>query len=61
MASHEENNVYRGRTQGASSPLKMDDDCDGWNMLSPGNGTIRSCGPVGVGVSLWVEVFRPSS
>jgi hypothetical protein len=26
--------------------------CDGLYMLSPGSGTIRKCGPVGVGVSL---------
>jgi hypothetical protein len=35
--------------------------CDGLYVLSPGNGTIRSCGPVGVGVSLWVWALRPSS
>ena len=23
-------------------------------MLGPGSGTIRRCGPVGIGVSLWV-------
>ena len=27
---------------------------DGLYMLSPGNGTIRKYGPVGVGVLLWV-------
>jgi hypothetical protein len=26
--------------------------CDGLYMLGPGSGTIRRCGPVGVGVSL---------
>ena len=30
-------------------------------MLSPRSGTTRRCGPVGVGVSLWVWVIRPSS
>jgi hypothetical protein len=28
--------------------------CDGLNILSPGSGTIRRYGPVGVGVSLWL-------
>ena len=28
--------------------------CDGLYMLGPGSGTIRGCGPVGVGVSLWL-------
>jgi hypothetical protein len=32
-------------------------ECDGLYMLSPGT-TIR-CGPVGIGVSLWVWVLRP--
>ena len=27
-------------------------DCDGLNMLVPGNGTIRCCDLVGVGVAL---------
>jgi hypothetical protein len=31
------------------------------NMLDPGSGTIRRCGPVGVGVSLWVWALKPSS
>ena len=35
--------------------------CDGLYMLGPGSGTIRRCGPVGVGVSLWVWAIRPSS
>jgi hypothetical protein len=30
-------------------------------MVGPGNGTIRRCGPVGVGVSLWAWTSRPSS
>ena len=30
--------------------------CDGLYMLGPGNGTIRRCDLVGVGVSLWVWV-----
>jgi hypothetical protein len=30
-------------------------------MLSPGSSTIRKYGPVGVGVSLWVWAFRPTS
>jgi hypothetical protein len=34
---------------------------DSLYMLCPGNGTIRGCGPVGVGVSLWVWALRPSS
>jgi hypothetical protein len=34
--------------------------CDGLYMLSLGSGTIRRCGPVGVGVSLWVWDIRPS-
>jgi hypothetical protein len=33
----------------------------GMYMLSPGSGTIRSCGPFGVDVSVWVWVIRPSS
>jgi hypothetical protein len=35
--------------------------CDGLYMLGPGNGTIKRCGSVGVGVSLWVQALRPSS
>ena len=27
-------------------------ECDGLYMLAPGSGTIRGCGPVGVGVAL---------
>ena len=27
-------------------------ECDGLYMLGPGSGTIRRCGPVGVGVAL---------
>jgi hypothetical protein len=34
--------------------------CDGLYMLGPGSGTIRKCGPVEEGVSLWVEALRPS-
>ena len=30
--------------------------CDGLNMLGPGNGTIRRCDLVGVGVALLEEV-----
>ena len=30
-------------------------------MLGPGSGTIRRCGPVGVGVALWVWALRFSS
>jgi hypothetical protein len=30
--------------------------CDGLYMLGSGRGTIRKCGLVGVGVSLWVCV-----
>jgi hypothetical protein len=36
-------------------------ECDSLHMLSPGSGTIRSCGVVRVGVSLWAWVIRPSS
>ena len=35
--------------------------CGGLNMLGPGNGTIRRCGLVGVGVSLWGWALRPFS
>jgi hypothetical protein len=35
--------------------------CDGLYMLDPGSGTIRMCGPVGVGMSLWVWALRPPS
>jgi hypothetical protein len=35
--------------------------CYGLYMLSPGSGTIKRCGPVGVGVSLWAWALRPSS
>ena len=38
-----------------------EDICDGLYMLGPESGTIRKCGPVGFGVSLWVWVLRPSS
>jgi hypothetical protein len=33
--------------------------CDGLCMLEPGSGSIRRCGPVGVGVSLWVWSSEP--
>jgi len=33
---------------------------DGLSMLGPGSGTIRRCGLVGVGVSLWAWALRPS-
>ena len=36
-------------------------ECDGLYMLGPGSGTIRRCGPVGVGVSLWVWAIKPPS
>jgi hypothetical protein len=35
--------------------------CDGLYMLGPESGTIRRCGLVGVGVSLWMLAIRPSS
>jgi hypothetical protein len=35
--------------------------CDGLYMLGPGSGTVRGCGHVGVGVSLWVLALRSSS
>jgi hypothetical protein len=41
-------------------PVKKN-TCDGLYMLFPGRGTFRRCGPVGVGVSLWVWALRPSS
>jgi hypothetical protein len=34
--------------------------CDDLYMFSPGSGTIRRCGPIGVGVSLGVCAIRPS-
>ena len=34
---------------------------DGLYMLNPGSGTIKRCGPVGVGLSLWVWDLRPTS
>jgi hypothetical protein len=36
-------------------------ECDGLYMLCPGSGTIRRCGLVGVGVSMWVRVLKPGS
>ena len=44
---------FRGRDVKAGS--------DGLYMLCPGSGTIRRCGPVGVGVSLWVWALRLST
>ena len=35
--------------------------CGGLNTLGPGSGSIKRCGLVGVGVSLWVWAIRPSS
>jgi hypothetical protein len=35
--------------------------CDGLYMFGPGSGTIRRCGLVGVGVSLWAWALRPFS
>jgi hypothetical protein len=35
--------------------------CDGLYMLGPESGTIRRCGSVRVGVSLWMWAVRPSS
>ena len=35
--------------------------CDGLCMLGPENGTIKRCGPVGVGVTLQAWVIRLSS
>jgi hypothetical protein len=35
------------------------DMCDGLYMLGPVSGTIRRCGLVGVGVSLWVWALIP--
>jgi hypothetical protein len=34
--------------------------CAGLHMLGSESGTIRRCGPVGVGVSLWMWAIRPS-
>jgi len=39
----------------------VDKGSDGLCRLGPGNGTIRRCGSVGVGVSLWTWALRPSS
>jgi hypothetical protein len=36
------------------------DICDGSYMLGPESGTMRRCGPVGVGVTVWVWAIRPS-
>jgi hypothetical protein len=33
---------------------------DGLYMLGPGSGAVKRCGPVGIGVSLWVWSIRPS-
>jgi hypothetical protein len=33
-------------------------NCDGLYMLEPGSDTIRRCGPVWVGVSLWIWALR---
>jgi hypothetical protein len=33
--------------------------CDGLYMLGLGSGTVRRCGLVGVGVSLWVWALIP--
>ena len=33
--------------------------CDGLYILGPGSGTIRRCGLVGVGVSLWMWAYDP--
>jgi hypothetical protein len=30
----------------------VQEECDDLSMLSPGSGTIKRCGPVGVGVAL---------
>jgi hypothetical protein len=38
----------------SDSDEASDNHCDGLYMLGPGSGTIRRCGLVGVGVSLWV-------
>jgi hypothetical protein len=35
--------------------------CGGLFMLGPGSDTIRRCGPVGVGISLWARALRHSS
>jgi hypothetical protein len=40
--------------------LCHDPSRNGLYMLSPGSGSIGRCGPVGVGVSLWVWASRPS-
>ena len=44
--------VYFGQTYGGQGV-----ECHGLYMLSPGNGTIRRCGPVG-DVSLWCVGFK---
>ena len=35
--------------------------CHGVYVLGAGSGTMRRCGPVGVGVALWVQDLRPLS
>jgi len=41
------------------SKEKLIGNYDGLHMLGPGSGTIRRCGLVGVGVSLWVWALIP--
>jgi hypothetical protein len=36
-------------------------NCDSLHMLGPGSGTIRKCGHVGVGESLWSRALVPLS
>ena len=38
-------------------PRTYEGDCDGLYMLGSGSGTIRPCGPVGVGVALLERVW----
>ena len=40
--------------------IPEDESWDGLYMLDPVSGTIRRCGPVGVGVSLWALALKPS-
>ena len=44
----------------SSRSVKLQRTSDDLHVLGPGSGTIGRCGPVGVGVSLWVWALRPS-
>ena len=42
----------RRKERGVRGEKKKERKCHGLNMFSPESGTIRRCGPVGVGVAL---------